>query len=275
MFPETQWHQSLVGSMNGGHPWAIHGHDSRSSILKPVIWMTSGTCATYPNVHTSCQLFKLHLSLLAQLHEVCRLGNLLETSHPNVEQSFRFHNWKMSYGRLICKWTCTSISEEEYEKRRCKPDPDYEFKPKEAMDLLCFMSSHHHMHPWVHNPMAVYLFLSVDCFEFNAETWLLPCLEALNYPRVEGWNSETVYRMIKCLPLLKDTSTPDSLAFLNALEDRKLAVVLEETTAHRALMHCVRQYTWPPSPETDDHSSSSCSGAASSSCGALLHVVLN
>ncbi|KAJ7446882.1 hypothetical protein B0H11DRAFT_2248652 [Mycena galericulata] len=169
-------------------------------------------------------------SILAQLHEVCRLGNLLETSHPDVEQSFWFHNWKMSYGRFICRWTCTSISEEEYEKRHRKPDPDYEFKPKEAMDLLCFMSSHHRMHPWVHNPMAAYLFLSVDCFEFNAETWLLPCLEALNYPRVEGWNSE------KRLPLLKDTSTPDSLAFLNALENHKLAIVLEETSAHRALM---------------------------------------
>ncbi|KAJ7447874.1 hypothetical protein B0H11DRAFT_2248048 [Mycena galericulata] len=205
--------------------------------------------------------------LLALLHEVCRLGNLLETSHPDVKQSFRFHNWKMSYGRLICRWTRASISEEEYEKRRRKPDPDYEFKPKEAMDLLCFMSSHHRMHPWVHNPMAAYLFLSVDCFEFNAETWLLPCLEELNYPRVDGWNSETVYRTIKRLPLLKDTSTPDSLAFLNALEDRKLAVVLEETSAHRALMRRVRQYTWRPSPETDDHSSSSRSGAASSSRG--------
>ncbi|KAJ7455281.1 hypothetical protein B0H11DRAFT_1926162 [Mycena galericulata] len=216
--------------------------------------------------------------LLERLHKICRLGNLLETSHPDVEASFRFHNWKMSYGYLICQWTPRSISEEEYEKvganysiqtlmRRPKPDPHYKFSPKEAMDLLSFMSSHHRMHPWAHNPMAAYLFLSLDCFTFNAETWLVPCLETLKYPRVAGWNSVTIFRTIKELPLLKDISAPDSLEFLEALEDRKLAVVLEETSLHRALMRRVKTYTWRPPPGSDNATSSLSSSRATGSRG--------
>ncbi|KAJ6563799.1 hypothetical protein B0H19DRAFT_1067415 [Mycena capillaripes] len=54
--------------------------------------------------------------LLWRLFEICEPGNLLETSHPDVELSFRFHNWKLSYGELICKWIPPTITEEEYER---------------------------------------------------------------------------------------------------------------------------------------------------------------
>jgi hypothetical protein len=51
---------------------------------------------------------------LWRLLEICEPGNLLETSHPDVELSFRFHNWKLSYGEIICKWILPTISEKEY-----------------------------------------------------------------------------------------------------------------------------------------------------------------
>ncbi|KAJ6624676.1 hypothetical protein B0H10DRAFT_714687 [Mycena sp. CBHHK59/15] len=124
--------------------------------------------------------------LLESLHEICRLGNLLETSHPDIERSFRYHNWKISYGELICDWTPATITIEEYER----PDPKYKFTPEDAMELFVFISSHPRMHPWAHNPMAAYLLLSLDCFTINCDTWLVPCLETLNYPRIVGWNSE-------------------------------------------------------------------------------------
>ncbi|KAJ7168260.1 hypothetical protein C8R43DRAFT_945464 [Mycena crocata] len=53
--------------------------------------------------------------LLEKLREICRAGNLLETSHPDVETSFRFHDWKLAYGRMLCRWTPRSMTFEAYE----------------------------------------------------------------------------------------------------------------------------------------------------------------
>lgn len=141
---------------------------------------------------------KLQMSgLLDCLYDICEAGNLLETTHPDVELSFRYHNWKITYGELLTKWIPPSISAEEYEEvsslstnlagihasmqRRPKPKADYQFSEAEALELLKFVSSKPRMHPWGHNPMAVYLFLSLHCFVFNSETWLEPCLRRLNY----------------------------------------------------------------------------------------------
>jgi hypothetical protein len=38
------------------------------------------------------------------------------------------------------------------------------------------------MHPWGYDPMAVFLFLSKECFEVNCDLWLVPCLRELDYP---------------------------------------------------------------------------------------------
>ncbi|KAJ7846580.1 hypothetical protein B0H14DRAFT_2584037 [Mycena olivaceomarginata] len=42
----------------------------------------------------------------------------LNMSHPDVKNSFRFHNWKISYAQIICCWTSATITEEEYERTR-------------------------------------------------------------------------------------------------------------------------------------------------------------
>lgn len=39
------------------------------------------------------------------LLRVCEPGNLLETSHPDVEQSWRFHDWAYSYGEILARLT--------------------------------------------------------------------------------------------------------------------------------------------------------------------------
>lgn len=50
--------------------------------------------------------FVLQKSGLIELFlEICRPGNLLETTHPDVELSFRFYSWRVSYGELLCRWT--------------------------------------------------------------------------------------------------------------------------------------------------------------------------
>jgi hypothetical protein len=54
---------------------------------------------------------------------VAKPGNLLETSHPDVEESFRWHNWKLSYAELICDWVSATVKLEDY-KAVCCPSRD-------------------------------------------------------------------------------------------------------------------------------------------------------
>ncbi|KAJ7287727.1 hypothetical protein C8J57DRAFT_594139 [Mycena rebaudengoi] len=117
--------------------------------------------------------------LAALLHRICRPGNLLETSHPDVELSFRFHDWKLSYAELYVRWTPATISLEEYEKTLPPSNPKYDIDVKV---LFRFISDNPRMHPWTFNPMAVFLFLSVSCFEVNCDLWLVPSLTELKFP---------------------------------------------------------------------------------------------
>ncbi|KAK6988992.1 hypothetical protein R3P38DRAFT_3092814 [Favolaschia claudopus] len=57
------------------------------------------------------------------------------------------------------------------------------------------------MQPWGFNPMAVYLFLSLHCFEANCELWLVPALQRLRYPKITGLDPVKVYQMIMQLPI--------------------------------------------------------------------------
>ncbi|KAJ7699612.1 hypothetical protein B0H17DRAFT_1129219 [Mycena rosella] len=205
--------------------------------LRPKIWRT-------PEFQTALE----ESGLLDMMYKISKPGNLLETTHPDVEQSFRFHNWKRSYPLLICRWTRPTITGSravltELQAKR-KPDPNYKFGPSDAIDLLVFISSHREMHPWVYNPMAVFLLLSRDSFVYNSELWLAPALETLDYPRIQGWDAIKVYRTIMQLPLLMDAKSVSSMSFLAALKDRKLALVVSETHAHRKLIREVRQQVW-------------------------------
>ncbi|KAJ7486072.1 hypothetical protein B0H11DRAFT_2231005 [Mycena galericulata] len=201
--------------------------------------------------------------LLKCLHEICDLGNLLETSHRKVEKSFRFHNWKISYADMICRWTRPSITKEEYERNRPQVDPHYKFEDKDAMELLIFMSSHRRMHPWAHNPMAAFMFISLNCFKFHSETWFVPCLRTLGYPRTDGWDAKKVHRTLLRLPVFVDSKSKESKLFLKGLKDRKLVTVIRETCAYRRIMKRVKKHAWRPnfgatsdSSPPDTHTSS-------------------
>ncbi|KAJ7464328.1 hypothetical protein B0H11DRAFT_2240724 [Mycena galericulata] len=173
--------------------------------------------------------------LLNLMHCICRPGNLLETSHPDVMESFRWHDWKVSYAELYCRWSPATLTQEEYDRMIPVPDPHYKFTLEEAKALLQFMSDNPRMLPWSFKPMAVFLFLSQACFIANCETWLLPCLHELEYPRINGWDSVLVYRRLMALDAFTKPDSNQSLVFFNGLDPR-LALIIQETSAHRSLM---------------------------------------
>ncbi|KAJ7678685.1 hypothetical protein B0H17DRAFT_1139241 [Mycena rosella] len=173
--------------------------------------------------------------LLNLMHKISKPGNLLERTHPDIEQSFRFHNWKRSYSLLICRWTKATITKEERELRRPKPDPNYKFTAEDALELFVFISRNPLMHPWVFDPIFVY----------NSELWLAPALRTLDYPRISGWDPVKVYWTIMQLSLLADVRSPSSLSFLAAL-DTKLTLIISETSDHRAFWHEVCRQAWQP-----------------------------
>ncbi|KAJ7770945.1 hypothetical protein DFH07DRAFT_953942 [Mycena maculata] len=185
--------------------------------------------------------------LLDLMHRICRPGNLLETSHPDVEQSFRWHNWKVSYAEVYCRWVAPTLTQEQYDKTLPVPDPDYVFSLKEAMELFQFMSAHPRMLPWSFNPMAVFFLLSAECFAVNCETWLVPCLRELEYPRLDGWNSRRVYQRITSTGVFL---TPHLHAsFLNGLDPR-LALIIQETVNHRTSLRKIsREVFRTPNPK--------------------------
>ncbi|KAJ7665865.1 hypothetical protein DFH06DRAFT_261485 [Mycena polygramma] len=193
--------------------------------------------------------------LLDKLHEVCRPGNLLETSHEDVEMSFRFHSWKSSYAEIICKWTPPTISPEEYEQRQVKPDPQYEFSFEDAQELFLFIANHPRMHPWNATPFAAYFLVSLDSFLFYSETWLEPSLRELKYPRIEGWNPTKVYRAIMQTPVLMNAEAPESTVFLQRL-DPKLSVVIYETWAYRVFFRRAKNEILRPRPPSLPEASS-------------------
>ncbi|KAJ7874743.1 hypothetical protein B0H14DRAFT_89667 [Mycena olivaceomarginata] len=117
--------------------------------------------------------------LFSLMRKIARPGNLLETSHPNIEASFLDHDWKLSYSELICSWVEPTVSTEDYEKSQIplKPDPEYFFDSSDAQDLLEFIEENPRMHPWGFNPMAAFVFYSLHCFRANCDRWLVPCLQ--------------------------------------------------------------------------------------------------
>ncbi|KAJ7734009.1 hypothetical protein DFH07DRAFT_967764 [Mycena maculata] len=131
-----------------------------------------------------------------------------------------------------------------------KPNPKYKFSLKDTQGLLQFISDHPRMHPWSFDPMAGYLFLSAACFEINCNMWLVPCLQELNYPKIDGWNSKIVHRRIMELDLMADSATNET--FLKSI-DPCLAVVLRETSAHRTTIKKVKsQLLRPHIPRPSD-----------------------
>ncbi|KAJ7799303.1 hypothetical protein B0H14DRAFT_2903647 [Mycena olivaceomarginata] len=183
--------------------------------------------------------------LFSLMREIARPGNLLETSHPDIEASFLDHDWKLSYSELICNWVEPTVSPEDYEKSQIplKPDPEYFFDSSDAQDLLEFIEENPRMHPWGFNPMAAFVFYSLHCFRANCDRWLVPCLRELQYPKINGWNPDIVYRRLMALPVFEPGfngrwPNPDSL----------LLLVVRETADHHAFLQRIRREAYRPSP---------------------------
>ncbi|KAJ6607033.1 hypothetical protein B0H10DRAFT_2228341 [Mycena sp. CBHHK59/15] len=97
-----------------------------------------------PESHWRCHPFQAALEtsgLLNMMHYICCPGNLIETSHPDVEESFRWHDWKVSYAELYCRWVKATLTQEEYDRTVSVPDPNYKFSIAEGEELLTFMKS--------------------------------------------------------------------------------------------------------------------------------------
>ncbi|KAJ7086967.1 hypothetical protein C8R44DRAFT_893365 [Mycena epipterygia] len=200
--------------------------------------------------------------LLNDLNYVCRAGNLLETSHPDVENSFRWYDWKTRYAELVVRWVAPTMTLEEYANTVPEPDPNYQFSLVEAQELLSFISSNPRMHPWSFDPMSVYLFLSLECFIINCNTWLVPCLYELGYHRLKGWNSATIYRRLMCLGVFLNPRA--NKVFLRTELDPRLAVIVCETSNHREMVRQVRADVLRPHLPKNTASSSSDSGDSGS-----------
>ncbi|KAJ7789526.1 hypothetical protein B0H14DRAFT_3502883 [Mycena olivaceomarginata] len=179
--------------------------------------------------------------LFEAMRSVCKPGNLIETSRPDLEESFRSHNWKLFYADLICRWVRPSLTSEQYdEELKNQIDPKFKFKfiLKDAEDLLKFFSDRPGLHPWSYDPMAVNMFISLACFTGHAERWFVPGLKTLGYNLVTGWNSEAVYQALLQLPVFRDPEANQAeLAKLHP----KLALTIEETSHHRQRLSKLRR----------------------------------
>ncbi|KAF7330970.1 hypothetical protein MVEN_02437100 [Mycena venus] len=161
-------------------------------------------------------------------------GNLLETSHPDIEQSFRFHDWRLSYAELICDWVRESFTLEQYThmQRLKKPDPEheYEFSVDDVQELLNFISSRPRMQPWGLQPNGSF---------------------PLRYSKIEGWDAEKVYRRLMELPLFKND--PDAhRSFLSQTLDSRFSVVINETADHHTFIEQIQRELYRPSPKPGD-----------------------
>ncbi|KAJ7507601.1 hypothetical protein B0H11DRAFT_1967892 [Mycena galericulata] len=174
--------------------------------------------------------------LLARFLHICLPGNLLETTHPDVEISFRFYNWRIGYGEMLCRWTPpTRLVPLEITAKQ----PNYPFDP---VQFLCFFSANPRMHPWRSNPMAVYLFLSQSAFKINCRIWLIPCLEALGFEAI-GWDLEQVYRDLLRHPAMQNEEDARHLAL-----DARLLTVITESALHRRLIKALNYTVFHPIP---------------------------
>lgn len=119
--------------------------------------------------------------------KICEPNNFLESSHPDVELSFRFHAWKVSFGELLEAWMISqSLKIAELLKAddpaaasdTINSNPRLEFS---AANFLRFFSDQNCLHPWTWNPPSVFMFSCLDAFVEAWEEWLQPGLAALHF----------------------------------------------------------------------------------------------
>ncbi|KAK6971355.1 hypothetical protein R3P38DRAFT_2798726 [Favolaschia claudopus] len=233
-------------------------HDSRP-IVDDLVQMR----AVESSVYKSDAFKDAQSNLFALMRRVARPGNPLETIRQDVEQSFRFHAWKIAYAELICDWVEPTVSAAEYEKLYhqslsfMRPNPSYKFTIDDAGDFLQFILDHPETQPWSFNPMAVYLFMSLQCFQANCSLWLVPALRQLNYTHIDGWNPVKVYQMIMQLPVFAGEEQA-LVDFAHRSQDRRLYTIIRETSEHRRFLRDLDNELYRPSPRDLSNNSVDC-----------------
>ncbi|KAJ6475718.1 hypothetical protein C8R47DRAFT_1220555 [Mycena vitilis] len=220
---------------------------SKKRVICDLVVMRKVTPAVYntPSFKRALQ----DSGLLDRFLAICRPGNLLETSHYDVELSFRYHSWRNSYGQLLERWTPPVCL------RRLEMSPKLPHRPFDAAEFLIFFSTHTRMHPWTSNPMAAYMFLSLSAFKINCKLWLVPCLETLGF-EARSWDLTEVYRDLFRHPAMRNEE--EGRVLLESLDERLQAVILG-TLWHRDLREAVNAEVFhikpgPPSNSPLSHS---------------------
>lgn len=142
---------------------------------------------------------------------ICDPANLLETSHPDVEVSFRFHAWKVTFGALLELWMLSvpdivkkfTLSGDDYVNQTLSlfchrlakplfqtattaataPAPSVPTKVIfEPVKFLQFFSNERRLHIWTANPTSVFMFTSQAGFVETCEEWLFAALRSLGFP---------------------------------------------------------------------------------------------
>ncbi|KAJ7785280.1 hypothetical protein DFH07DRAFT_763876 [Mycena maculata] len=68
----------------------------------------------------------------------------------NVELSFRFHNWKVSYAEKICDWTPEVLTEAEYEARIFGWNSEIVFRTLKRLELFTNANAPNSKETWAH-----------------------------------------------------------------------------------------------------------------------------
>ncbi|KAK7007063.1 hypothetical protein R3P38DRAFT_3598814 [Favolaschia claudopus] len=199
------------------------------------------------NISTS-SFFPLILLYSAMLDDEQIRSDLVVMKLVKRSEEF-LYEVKLSYSELICKWVKPTLKEDEYERTLPQADPNYPIDDAAAIRLLDFIGTHPRMQPWGFNPMAVFLFFSLDTFHANCEEWLVPCLKELQYPWLEGWHTERVYRSLMNLKIFsrhRYFSVKDKLPFES--RDPRFRTVIRETANYRYFMTTVKNELFRPAP---------------------------
>lgn len=168
------------------------------------------------HAHTRPMFFVQESGLGSFLQSVTDPANGLELVHPDVELSFRFHDWRNTYGAILdafmstdpclpepmqvslqplccCLGTTLALQIDE-----C-PLPDDWLKSFEPLFFLKFLSLDADILPWRSNTMAIFLFVSAACFVANWDEWLFACLQMRKFPQVRSPVVDHLYSVLSLL----------------------------------------------------------------------------
>ncbi|KAJ7229922.1 hypothetical protein GGX14DRAFT_553424 [Mycena pura] len=180
----------------------------------------------------SCNIVQ-ESGLASFLQSVTVPGNGIELVHPDVELSFRCHDWRTSYGAILQ----ALMSADPYRRPEriqideCPLADDW-LDLFDPLFFLQFLSLNADILPWRSNTMAIFLFVSAINFAANWNEWLLACLQMRKFPRVDQrWDPVKLYRKIQKLPVLKDKAALDLQSF-----SPKLHIILHWARSHREWM---------------------------------------